>query len=62
MEANLRRAITIDNGDWWTLVDSPLSLGLWAIAIIGFVMPIIFGRVVKNKMRQRKDEEGAISD
>ena len=24
MEGNLRRAITIDNGNWWTLVDSLL--------------------------------------
>jgi putative tricarboxylic transport membrane protein len=62
MEANLRRAITIDNGNWFTLIDSPLAIGLWAVAIIGFILPMVFGRVVKGKMRQRRDEEGAISD
>jgi putative tricarboxylic transport membrane protein len=62
MEANLRRAITIDNGNWFTLIDSPLSIGLWVVAIVGFILPIIFGRAVKGKMRQRRDEEGAISD
>ena len=62
MEANLRRAITIDNGNWFTLFDSPLAIGLWAVAIIGFILPMVFGRVVKGKMRQRRDEEGAISD
>ena len=62
MENNLRRAVTIDNGDWWTLIDSPLSLGLWAVAITGFILPLIFGARVKAKMRQRRDEEGAISD
>ncbi|MGY3438066.1 MULTISPECIES: tripartite tricarboxylate transporter permease [unclassified Marinovum] len=62
MENNLRRAVTIDNGDWTTLIDSPLSIGLWAIAIIGFILPLIFGARVKAKMHQRRDEEGAISD
>jgi putative tricarboxylic transport membrane protein len=62
MENNLRRAVTIDNGDWWTLIDSPLSIGLWAIAIIGFVLPLIIGARVKAKMHARRDEEGSISD
>jgi putative tricarboxylic transport membrane protein len=62
MENNLRRAVTIDNGNWWTLIDSPLSLGLWAVAIIGFVMPLIIGARVKAKMHARRDEEGSISD
>ncbi|MGJ8583953.1 MAG: tripartite tricarboxylate transporter permease [Marinosulfonomonas sp.] len=62
MENNLRRAITIDNGDWWTLVDSPLSITLWVIAIVGFVLPLIIGRKVKAQMHERRDEEGSISD
>ncbi|MEN8889697.1 MAG: tripartite tricarboxylate transporter permease, partial [Celeribacter marinus] len=62
MENNLRRAITIDNGDWMTLVDSPLSITLWLIAIIGFILPVIFGRKVKAQMRARADDEGALSD
>lgn len=62
MENNLRRAVTLDNGDWWTLVDSPRSICLWAIAIIGFVLPLIVGARVKARMHKRRDEEGSISD
>lgn len=62
MENNLRRAITIDNGDWFTLIDSPLSITLWAIAIIGFVLPVIIGRRVKAQMARPKDEEGTLTD
>jgi putative tricarboxylic transport membrane protein len=60
MENNLRRAITIDNGNWWTLIDSPLTIILWTIAIIGFILPLVIGRRVKAKMR--RDEEGALQD
>ncbi|MGY9050529.1 MAG: tripartite tricarboxylate transporter permease, partial [Rhodobacterales bacterium] len=60
MESNMRRAITIDNGDWWTLVDSPLALTLWAIAIIGFILPVLVGKVIKSKMR--RDDESSLSD
>ena len=62
MENNLRRAVTIDNGDWTTLIDSPLSIGLWSVAIIGFILPLFLARKVKAKMHERRDEEGAISD
>ncbi len=62
MENNLRRAVTIDNGNWFTLFDSPLALTLWVIAIIGFVLPLIVGARVKSGMHARRDEEGAISD
>jgi len=44
------------------LVDSPLALTLWAIAIIGFVLPLIVGARVKKGMHARRDEEGALSD
>ena len=44
MEANLRRAMTISDGDWTALFDSPLSIGLWMFAIVGFLLPIIVGR------------------
>jgi TctA family transporter len=35
MEVNLRRAMTISDGDWSILVGSPLAIILWAIAITG---------------------------
>ncbi|OCX65930.1 tripartite tricarboxylate transporter TctA [Thioclava sp. SK-1] len=60
MENNLRRAVTIDNGNWMTLFDSPLSLGLWTVAIIGFILPLFLARKVKPRMA--KDDEGSLSD
>ena len=60
MESNMRRAITIDNGNWWTLVDTPLAMTLWAIAIIGFILPVLVGKVIKSRMR--RDEETSLSD
>ncbi|MBF9031591.1 tripartite tricarboxylate transporter permease [Rhodobacterales bacterium HKCCE3408] len=60
MENNLRRAVTISNGDWWTLVGSPLAIGLWIVAFVGFVLPIIIGRTVKSRMR--RDAESATVD
>ena len=62
MENNLRRAITIDNGNWFTLIDSPLSIVLWAIAIIGFLLPLLIGGKVRKGLKQRRDEEGSITD
>lgn len=58
MEANLRRAMTISDGDWTALFASPLSIGLWLIALAGFVLPIFLGPI----LRRRKDEEGALAD
>jgi putative tricarboxylic transport membrane protein len=62
MESNLRRALTISDGDWTALFASPLSITLWTIAVVGFVLPIIFGRVLRLRMAMRRDEEGAIVD
>jgi len=62
MEANLRRAMTISDGDWTVLFASPLSIGLWTISIVGFVLPIMLGPVLRKRMMMRKDEEGAVID
>ncbi len=62
MEKNLRRALTISNGDWLTLVHSPLSIALWVIAIFGFVLPIILGPTIRRRMRERKDAVGSEVD
>ncbi len=56
MEVNLRRAVTISDGDWSVLFHSPLSLTLWAVAIIGFVLPIFVGRIMPNKMKNLAKE------
>jgi len=58
MEVNMRRALQISDGDWSILVGSPLAIGIWIIAVAGFVLPIIFGKNVKKKMEgERSDEE-----
>lgn len=56
MEANLRRAMTISDGDWSALVDSPLSIGLWLFAFFGFILPIVAGRFFRPK-HPRTDSE-----
>lgn len=50
MEVNLRRALQISDGDWSILVGSPLAIGIWTIAIAGFVLPMFFAKRVKKKM------------
>lgn len=63
MEVNLRRAMTISDGDWTVLVGSPLAIILWVIAILGFVLPMFYGRKVKAKMEAgRKGEEKKLGD
>ncbi len=62
MEANLRRAMTISDGDPSALVASPLSIGLWAVAICGFVLPLILGPAIRQGMRMRRDAAGSTSD
>lgn len=62
MEANLRRAMTISDGDPSALLASPLSIGLWAVAIGGFVLPLILGPVVRRGMQMRRDAAGGVRD
>ncbi|MGF1593856.1 MAG: tripartite tricarboxylate transporter permease [Kiloniellaceae bacterium] len=50
MEDNLRRALTISDGDWSILWGSPLAIGLWAFAVVGFVAPMVIGRLVRPKV------------
>jgi len=58
MEVNLRRALTVSDGDWLILVGSPLAMTIWAIAIAGFVLPIFFGKRVKKRMKaDHSDDE-----
>ena len=56
MEANLRRAMTISDGDWSALVASPLSIGLWLFAFFGFILPIVAGRFFRPRY-PRTDSE-----
>ena len=62
MEVNLRRALTISDGDWSILLGSPMAIGLWTIAIVGFLAPLIFGRYVRPKIADEEPAEGADPD
>jgi len=57
MEVNLRREMTISNGDWLALVHSPLAITLWAVAIVGFTLPIIIGRYFRPALADREEME-----
>ena len=50
MEVNMRRALQISDGDWSIFVGSPLAIGIWVVAIIGFTLPIFIGNKMKKKM------------
>ncbi len=62
MEVNLRRAVNISDGDYSVLVGSPLTIILWSIAFVGFVLPILVGGVVRSRMRLPRDAEGGTTD
>jgi putative tricarboxylic transport membrane protein len=44
MEQNLRRALSISNGDASILIESPISIGLWASAAAILVLPVLIRR------------------
>jgi len=44
-ETQLRRALLISEGDVTTLVGSPLSIGLWVVALLALVLPFAIGRL-----------------
>jgi len=63
MEVNMRRAMTISDGDWSIFVGSPLAIILWIIAITGFVLPMFLGRAMRRRMEaNRPADEAKIGD
>ncbi|MCR4265369.1 tripartite tricarboxylate transporter permease [Nitratireductor sp. ZSWI3] len=62
MEKNLRRAMTIHDGDWTMLFNSWLAIGLWTFAVVGFVLPLIIGRYLRPKIADQPIAEGADPD
>lgn len=56
MEVNLRRALTISNGDWSALVASPITITLWTLSIAGFLLPILAGRFFRRPKVVHPDE------
>ncbi|MCY1128216.1 tripartite tricarboxylate transporter permease [Frigidibacter sp. RF13] len=48
MEDNLRRAMVLSDGDWTYLFSSPIAVGLWLAAALGFVAPMFLRGVLKR--------------
>jgi len=48
MEDSLRRALVISDGDWGYLFSTPISIGLWLFAILGFAAPLFLRTVLKR--------------
>ncbi|MDP5306084.1 tripartite tricarboxylate transporter permease [Paracoccus spongiarum] len=48
MEDNLRRAMVLSNGDWTFLFSSPIAVGLWIAAVLGFLAPLFLRRLLKK--------------
>jgi putative tricarboxylic transport membrane protein len=48
MEDNLRRAMVIADGDWTFLFSTPIAVGLWAAAILGFIAPMFLRGLLKR--------------
>jgi putative tricarboxylic transport membrane protein len=44
MEKSLRRAMALSAGDWRVLVDSPIAIVLWALAVASLVVPPLLAR------------------
>ncbi|MGY8868639.1 MAG: hypothetical protein ACKVJK_23780, partial [Methylophagaceae bacterium] len=49
-ESNLRRAMTIHDGDWFMLISSNVSIVIWSITFIGFVLPFFFRKKIKSTL------------
>ncbi len=49
MEQNLRRALSITNGELGILVESPISIGLWVAALTMLLLPPLVRRFGKSR-------------
>lgn len=54
MENSLRHALVLSDGDWTVLFSSGLSIGLWTVAILGLVLPVVVGPIIRAKMAKSK--------
>ncbi len=57
MEDNLRRAMILSDGDWTYLFSSPISIGFWIAAVLGFIAPIFLRQFLKKPPLPTLDED-----
>ncbi len=62
MEKSLRHALTLSDGDWTVFWSSGLSIGIWAVAITGLVLPYLIGPILRRRMAEAQDKEHSIVD
>lgn len=56
MENALRRAMVISDGDWTFLFSSPIAIGLWIFAILGFIAPFFLRGKMKTPVVAAADD------
>jgi putative tricarboxylic transport membrane protein len=56
METNLRRALSISNGDWSILVSSPLTWVLWALVAAMLGLSAFFEMRHARRQRARREQ------
>lgn len=44
MEVNLRRALSLSNGDWSVLYGSPITIALWIMVVVSLFLPLAMRR------------------
>jgi putative tricarboxylic transport membrane protein len=49
MEQNLRRALSITNGELGILIESPICIGLWLGAVLMVVVPPVMRMLAQRK-------------
>lgn len=62
MEKNLRRALTISDGDLSILYGSPLAVIFLGMAVVGFVAPIFVGKILRpRRLVQEEPSSDAVT-
>jgi len=51
MEDSLRRAMVIADGEFTYLFSSPIAIGLWIAAVLGFVAPLFLRGMLSKPQR-----------
>ncbi|MEO3435122.1 tripartite tricarboxylate transporter permease [Inquilinus sp. CAU 1745] len=57
MENNLRRTLSISNGDFGILIESPIAQGLYAVTAIALLASLAFAFTGRRKARAEPDRE-----
>ncbi len=57
MEQNLRRALSISNGELGILWGSPITMGVWVLVVVMLALPIV--RIWRRRAKQRREVANA---